>query len=934
MSGIPVKNAAFSGWSRWCYVSALAPFFLGLLASGSVRADSTAPAGADAAGRSLNAASGASTTAAVASTTTAAAGSTTTAMSPAEAAAAVKLPEYQVTGHSISQAAAFNTMLNSLNLVRVLSQEQIDQTPARTVAQAVQQIPGVSVQHDSDEPRFIQIRGSDQDQNVVTFDGVAIPGAYPGERAVPVDAIPSGMVGNMEVFDTLMPDMGAEGIGGQLNLVPKSAFTYPDGLLDINLDAGYVPERAVGTEYGNVTWAGTYGLGGRSKLGVLVTALVDDKRFGIDDLESSYTDAAPSPENSISSYNFRDYDYQRFRAGGGVSLDYMLDPNDTFYLHAMDGGYDEYRNPVLETNYNDLDFVPPSGPGNSQNTDGSFTITEDGKNGDISTTRTYSLEQDIMSAVDVGGVNKMGLFTLDYKADYSFSTQNTPFGYGWSFKSLPGAITGTVTYNNSTNNGNNPTFDTNNLVGENNASNFAFDKVDNGISDSTVNGGAVQANGKLETPMDGMDGWLKFGLSATDRYANYWAADYEADATGTPLLLSQIQGPNFAFYPGGAYNTGIYSTGPTINGTISQLDGQSPYMTPWYEGDPVGDKGQDWDSLESMYAGYVMYTLKADAWSAEAGVRVEGTDIHYDWWEATPIVDGVLGNELSAPVAEHGSFDYVNFLPNAGIKYDFSPEMTTRLWYSQSMYRPDYAEYIPSPSIGFNLTSGADSVVSATYGNPNLKPTLSNNVDYSWQYDPMKDAMLGVGLFYKGVYDEIKEDYSLIDGSNGQMNLASYSNMPWSRILGGELQYQQQYTMLPKPLNGLGLRGSIDRIDSSGVTTPGKPATQLPSQPNLVWDAGVFYKGYGFTFDVGGAYSSPQIQDIGDLNRDVPDIWFDSFFQIDAKLSYALNKHVSIFADGNNLNNADLRYYEGTSNRPIQNEYYGPTGDTGVNITF
>jgi outer membrane cobalamin receptor len=135
-----------------------------------------------------------------------------------------------VKAKGINQASAFNQMHDSLNKVNVLSQEQIDQTPAKTVAQAVQQLPGVGVQHDEGEPIFMEVRGTDQNLNVITYDESLIPSYVPSQRAVEISDIPVGVVSNMELYKVILPNMDAQGIGGQLNLVPKSALTYPHDL--------------------------------------------------------------------------------------------------------------------------------------------------------------------------------------------------------------------------------------------------------------------------------------------------------------------------------------------------------------------------------------------------------------------------------------------------------------------------------------------------------------------------------------------------------------------------------------------------------------------------------------------------------------------------------------------------------------------------------
>jgi outer membrane receptor for ferrienterochelin and colicin len=56
---------------------------------------------------------------------------------------------------TLDQALAFDEQHYAPNELNILSQRNIEQTPAKTVGQAVQQLPGVSVQHDTGEPRSV-----------------------------------------------------------------------------------------------------------------------------------------------------------------------------------------------------------------------------------------------------------------------------------------------------------------------------------------------------------------------------------------------------------------------------------------------------------------------------------------------------------------------------------------------------------------------------------------------------------------------------------------------------------------------------------------------------------------------------------------------------------------------------------------------------------
>ena len=102
------------------------------------------------------------------------------------------------------------------NLVNVLTQEEIRQMPDVNIGEAVRRLPGVSLETDTGEGRFVYIRGLDADLNGTTFDGLRLPpsnSASPnsggGGRAVAFDAIPSGLVGSVTVTKTNIPEQDA-----------------------------------------------------------------------------------------------------------------------------------------------------------------------------------------------------------------------------------------------------------------------------------------------------------------------------------------------------------------------------------------------------------------------------------------------------------------------------------------------------------------------------------------------------------------------------------------------------------------------------------------------------------------------------------------------------------------------------------------------------
>lgn len=430
---------------------------------------------------------------------------------------------------------------------------------------------------------------------------------------------------------------------------------------------------------------------------------------------------------------------------------------------------------------------------------------------------------------------------------------------------------------------------------------------------------------------------LQLGTSARLRWRNFdqtYTGRTATDPSGTSnsLFLSQALNSNFAtiYY-------GRYPIGPQISFNTGSILANNPqYSTPTDE--TLANSIGTWSATENVYAGYIMYTVTFDKLTIEGGVRVEGTNFAFDYNQG--IFDPTSGALLATRPA-HGSNDYVNILPNVQLTYNINPQWVARLAYTKSVARPTFQQGVPAIENGDLQATipGTEGFANQTFGNGNLKATRSHNFDASIEYYPMPGAILRLSAFDKEISDYIVQNYFI--NSAGGANV-SFSSINHSRIYGFEMEYEQQLSFLPRPFDGFGVRGSFARIFSAGVTHPGETAGNLPSQAGLVWNAGLYYQKYGWNFFIGATFTGHNLLAVGAPARTLPsgkvpasaDTYFDGYLQLDAKLAYNMNRYVSIFVEGYNLNNGPLRFYAGNPSHPLQNEYYGPSFDGGLTITF
>src|ERR1700687_5001683 len=162
------------------------------------------------------------------------------------------------------------------NIVQVLPAEVITSLPNTSTADAVGRLPGVSLERDEGEGKYVQIRGTDPRLSNVTINGVNVPSPEGGVRNVKLDVIPSDLVESIEVNKTLSANQDGDAIGGSVNLVTKTVgdrptpnFEGPGGYTNILggrwLDAfsGTVGQRAGARKQWGFLLGGTYDWNGR-----------------------------------------------------------------------------------------------------------------------------------------------------------------------------------------------------------------------------------------------------------------------------------------------------------------------------------------------------------------------------------------------------------------------------------------------------------------------------------------------------------------------------------------------------------------------------------------------------------------------------------------------------------------------------------------------
>jgi len=813
---------------------------------------------------------------------------------------------------------ARETQQDAPNLINVQSAEAIAKYPDFNAAEALSRIPGISLSSDTGEGRFVNIRGIDGNLNGATYGGVVLLNTNPGGtvfgsgRAVEFDTIPTGAIDGLVVTKTGMPNHDAEGLGGTVELTPRSAAKVEHAFADGALGYGYEPAHNHGGPLNlDLAIGGRFGGGDKPFSFVLTGSYREDKR-GFDDIEEDYVDdptltAASGPalsplqvNKALADIQLRRYDYHRRRFGYGGEFAYTPDDDSQYYIRGSVAGYVES---VLKNRltYDKLDgavMVDPAHPA------GYATTTA------ITIKGTDEEETHRNQVYVVGGRNRFGDLSLDYHGAYSRATFSVGHNYGTTYtgpKNVP------FTYDNITN-AEFPALAVTNGTDVNNPALYKLTKLGNSTESARDAEWSGAINATLDTHWIGDNDRLQFGgqVRLRNKVDTPYAQTFTLPSTGLAELDPAITD----------YYDNHYSNGPQVNpgavratAAASTSTGLAADLTGYFQAE------------EDIYAGYAMYSFKAGKFGGIAGARVEHTQATYTTY--TFDTDPVTGDDLP-PALTVRKHSYTNVFPTVQLRYDFEPSLVLRGTYSTGIGRPGFSQI--ASAISIDRDNGI-----ITQGNPALKPTTGNNFDLSLEKYLPRAGILSLGFFDKEFSNYIVARQTIgsdarLPGFGNQVVFVTYENTSSARARGVEAAYDQRFAFLPAPFDGIGVGVNGTYVDSSITLHENGRKQALPATSKYTWNAALYYEAHGVQLRLAAQYVGKNLFGIGD-GPDT-DVYQSARTTLDFTSSLAITRNVRLYFNVKNLTNEPLRIYEATENRPIQREFYDATYEGGVKFKF
>ena len=792
------------------------------------------------------------------------------------------------------------------NLVNVQAAEDIIKYPDFNAAEALGRVPGVSLAIDTGEGRFVNIRGIDGNLNGTTFGGVTLLNTQPGGtyfggggRAVELDTVPIGAVDRLVVRKTGLPDQEAEGLGGSVELTPRTAVGLQRPFFEGTIGGGYQSAHKNGDVFIGEAAAGT-AFGPERQFAIVLTGSFHTDTRGFDDVEPGLLDAVDpgTPgDRVLDSLDLRRYTYNRRRFGFGGELDWNPNPQSHYYIRANDAGYTESVHRSILTY---------TGLGDTTTTAGSI-ITATGVNARL--TQRDEQETHLNFITAAGGRNDLGSVIIDYQLSYTSATYHRDYDRNSTF-SRTGQPTFTVAYDNTSKlyplltpigfNPSDPTQFT--LTGLNNTTERAHDREYAGVLNVTI-----------PTTLLGGDGNFKVGGKL--RFRDKVDAPDNQNISGVPATpLTALLGPGpFTNYYDNTYNVGYTPDLYALRTIFAKLPASS---------NAVRNARAFFNDTENIYAGYAQYSGTFGKLGVLAGVRVENTQGTY---RGTSVTNNTVFTSSST------KSNYTDAFPTVQLRYDLGENLVARATYSTGIGRPGFLQLLS----GAVIDTGN---LAISVGNPNLKPTTANSFDAQIEYYLPDSGLLSFGVFDKEfnnyIVNNFQQNGTYIDAGGTAYSgykITSYTNVKSAYARGLEAQYNQKFSFLPAPFNGFGVVANATYVWSKFQIRPNENG-KLPGTSPLTYNLGAYYEADKLQVRVSLSHVDAAIFGVGGGPN--LDTFEDQRTQLDLTSSYQLFPHMAVYFNARNLTNSPLRYYEGLANRTTQREFYDQSYEAGFRFKF
>ncbi|APX64624.1 TonB-dependent receptor [Sphingomonas sp. gentR] len=882
-----------------------------------------------------------------------------------------------VTGirRSIESAAAIKR--DAAGILDAISSEDLGKFPDANVAESLQRIPGVAIDRSNGEGASVSVRGLGPAFNTVLFNGRSFASDN-YNRAFSFDLIPAELISGAQVYKSSQAPLQGGGIGATINVQTPRPLALKEFKGVFTAKALYEGNSKKVTPQLFGLLSDTFADG---KLGLLAS-LSYQKRIA--SIRAISTDGyipgtSVGPNNAplyTNVYAPRNQDVNETRDDRtrlGATLVAQYAPTDALTF-TVDGLYNRFKSDTTTRGLGSW-FEPTSYT--AAGIDSNRTVTSLTTNGNadfiasggVRETTTYEagfnaewrpadnvrmvFDATYSQAKNAGG-GKSYFTVIGVPTQYSFNAAQ-----GNGIPSTSGYANGVLT---------NPALGRTHIAGR--SGNDVTEKVQ-----------------EYRWNTEWKPGWdivtaLRFGLTGTSR-----------DKRNVPFSSDPNIGCLYCGYPTLA-DPSLLS--PFTLGSLGQKGGSVPttfltynpqayfnYLTSTAattaldlaRGQPVGTTA----AIFARTNGYAVTEqpsarVREKVFASYADVDLEGTVAGLPWfinvggrYEYTELVSagqqlqltdllpvpgdpttytGVFANNRAAVSVDRRS-SYSNFLPNLNAKLNLTPKLQARFAAYKTLTRPAIGDLAPSLDIG----TLRPATLTASGGNPALKPYRATNFDLSLEWYPTSTTTLSAAVFHKTVDDFIvqtfgEELFTIANAGNlpvgglivGQ-NTAKFSvrrprNAESLKIKGLELNLVHTLDWLPGVLSGFGVQANATFVTTNrefDVSQVGQSfaAEGIGNSQN----ATIFYEKFGVSARIAYNRRERFLQQLAGGPGNEP-VFVRDYGQFDGSVAVNITPFAQVFVEGTNLFNAKYFATGRFDNQLLRYQNFGPRYDAGVRFSF
>ena len=855
------------------------------------------------------------------------------------------LPAIMLNRREKKRLSSVDKMKNAKILLHISEKESLEQLTNKTAADFASRMPSVMLFRTRGEGNSVSLRGTPNDWTAVLVDGDRLPVACEDNttRSFEFEAFPSIFVDEVHEFRSIVPEFESDNVGGSLNfLSPKPQMNR---LLNL--------ECALGMNLKGIKPLGEFrgfynGFSANKKLSYFVNGTYYGRAYASDATKTLF---GSNLNFGINRYELRKYEGFRATYGGQFGLDYEPIKQIKFSIGGFLGRMDD------DKTMNKISFNWYEDNGQRirlQHSAGLLVRQILGGIAQVHWNPSKKLKGSIRLASyqNLFDNRKKPFTASDPRNGYCFIEFQSPQLQFNDFSHV-------TLFGQALSDPNNPDFIRLKLIGPDNpygngdpngiifpdfqpvlnTESFEFAQAYSEInytkeSDPVVisNDWTLELNSNLSLKMG-----AKYRLKKGDRSLSkhLWIQDFSSGNAET-LMLSDFETQPFmnqTTFMNPTLNT-LYEpfnygmlTPQEVTSFFTQTQGQ---LREYYMNNQNFDYyewvGSNYNYTEQQMAGYVQMDYSKKKWALVAGIRWEKTLLKQSSDTLTTEIafDSTTNTYYNLPKTCTVQRNYDALLPALNLTYRCTDKTQLQASISRSLHRPNFEESKPGHAvIRYNE-------LEFTFGNPNIKPSFSTNLDLSISSYLATNALFSGGLYFKYIENFIYSMSAYKSDVMSGLTMRQYGNAPNAWIGGLELLYNQPFTFLPKGWKNLGIRSNIT-LSTSRMNVPGRTQQVLTKQTPLLYNINIYYESVHWTINAALLYTGKYLNDLnltyynGLLLH--PSSAFDTYmnetYQLELTAGYRWNEHWELEAQFNNLLNTPERKYLGESWRNLTTEYYG-----------